>query len=64
MSKPQTVSKLPLAWDVVLLPASVRVVSQEAIDALEAKRARRLRELGDWRPSSGWHIEPQLPAGA
>lgn len=47
--------------DVLLLPTSAKTVSQEEIDALEAKRIRRLRELGDWRPSSGFHIEPQLP---
>ncbi len=47
--------------DVLFLPTSAKTVSQEEIDALEAKRIRRLRELGDWRPSSGFHIEPQLP---
>jgi hypothetical protein len=35
-------------------------VSQEEIDALDAKRIRRLRELGQWRPSRGWHIEPAV----
>jgi hypothetical protein len=35
-------------------------VSQAEIDALEAKRAQRLRELGEWRPSNGWHVEPVL----
>jgi hypothetical protein len=39
-------------------------VSQREIEALEAKRARRLRELGDWRPSGGWQIEPRLTLGA
>ncbi len=47
--------------DMLLLPTSAKTVSQEQVDALEAKRIRRLRELGDWRPSSGFHIEPTLP---
>lgn len=47
--------------DVLFLPTTAKTVSQEEIDALEAKRIRRLRELGDWRPSSGFHIEPTLP---
>lgn len=47
--------------DVLVLPTTAKTVSQEEIDALEAKRIRRLRELGDWRPSSGFHIEPTLP---
>ena len=46
--------------EILLLPPSARAVSQEEIDALEAKRIRRLRELGQWRPSNGWHIEPAV----
>jgi hypothetical protein len=44
--------------DVLVLPPSAKTVSQEEIEALETKRLRRLRELGDWRPSNGWQIEP------
>jgi hypothetical protein len=46
--------------DILFLPPSARTVSQEEMDALEAKRIRRLRELGQWRPSNGWQIEPAL----
>jgi hypothetical protein len=46
--------------DILFLPASAKTVSQQEIEALEAKRIRRLRELGDWRPSSGWQIEPTM----
>lgn len=53
-------SRVTQARDVLLLPPSAKTVSQEEIDALEAKRIRRLRELGDWRPSNGWQIDPGL----
>jgi hypothetical protein len=43
---------------VLFLPPSAKTVSKEEIEALEAKRTQRLRELGNWRPSSGWQIEP------
>jgi hypothetical protein len=46
--------------DILYLPPSARTVSKEEAEALEAKRIRRLRELGNWRPSSGWRIEPQV----
>jgi hypothetical protein len=46
--------------EILYLPPSARTVSQEEIDALDAKRIRRLRELGRWRPSRGWHIEPAV----
>lgn len=46
--------------DILFLSASAQTVSQQEIEALEAKRIRRLRELGDWRPSGGWHIEPRI----
>ena len=46
--------------EILYLPPSARTVSQEEIDALDAKRIRRLRELGQWRPSRGWHIEPAV----
>ena len=46
--------------EVLVLPARTKTVSQAEIEALEAKRAQRLRELGEWRPSNGWHIEPAL----
>ena len=36
-------------------PPSAKTVSKEEVEALEAKRIQRLRELGNWRPSSGWH---------
>jgi hypothetical protein len=45
-----------------VLPPSAKTVSQDEIAALEAKRIRRLRELGDWRPSNGWQIEPAIAA--
>ena len=44
----------------LILPPTAKTVSQDEIDALEAKRIRRLRELGDWRPSSGWQVDPAL----
>jgi hypothetical protein len=46
--------------DVLFLPATAKTVPQKEIDALEAKRIRRMIELGNWRPSGGWHIEPSL----
>ena len=46
--------------DVLYLPPWARTVSKEEVDALEAKRIQRLRELGNWRPSNGWQIEPQM----
>jgi hypothetical protein len=46
--------------DILYLPPSARTVSKEEIEALEAKRIQRLRELGNWRPSNGWQIEPQM----
>jgi hypothetical protein len=46
--------------DILFLPPSARTVSKEETEALEAKRVKRLRELGKWRPSSGWQIEPSL----
>ena len=46
--------------DILYLPPSAKTVSKEETDALEAKRVQRLRELGKWRPSSGWQIEPAL----
>jgi hypothetical protein len=54
------VARVTQGRDVLLLPPSAKTVSQEEIDALEAKRIRRLRELGDWRPSNGWQIDPCL----
>ena len=51
-------SRVTTGRDVLVLPPSAKTVSQEEIEALEAKRIRRLRELGDWRPSNGWQIEP------
>jgi hypothetical protein len=53
-------SRRILSSDVLCLPASAKTVSQAEIEALEAKRIQRLRELGDWRPSNGWQIEPTL----
>ena len=46
--------------EVLVLPAWTKTVSQAEVEALEAKRAQRLRELGEWRPSNGWHIEPEF----
>jgi hypothetical protein len=46
--------------EILYLPPSARTVSQEEIDALDAKRMRCLRELGQWRPSRGWRIEPAV----
>jgi hypothetical protein len=46
--------------DILYLPPSARTVSKEEVEALEAKRIQRLRELGTWRPSNGWQIEPQM----
>ena len=46
--------------DILYLPPSARTVSKEETQALEAKRIKRLRELGKWRPSSGWQIEPSV----
>jgi len=46
--------------DILYLPPSARTVSKEEVEALEAKRIQRLRELGNWRPSNGWQIEPQM----
>jgi hypothetical protein len=51
---------VPWRDEILYLPPSARTVSQEEIDALDAKRIRRLRELGQWRPSRGWHIEPAV----
>lgn len=51
-------TKLALYKDVLSLPALAKTVSQQAIDALEARRVQRLRELGDWRPTNGWQVEP------
>ncbi len=50
--------------EILFLPASTETVSRDEIEALEVKRIRRLRELGKWRPSRGWRIEPVLPAEA
>jgi hypothetical protein len=58
----QRYSRVTESRDVLVLPPSAKTVSQDEIDALEAKRIRRLRELGDWRPSNGWQIEPDLAA--
>jgi hypothetical protein len=58
----QRYSRVTARRDVLVLPPSAKTVSQDEIDALEAKRIRRLRELGDWRPSNGWQIEPTLAA--
>ena len=55
-------SKVINGRDVLVLPPSAKTVSQDEIEALDAKRMRRLRELGDWRPSNGWQIEPELQA--
>ncbi len=46
--------------DILFLPPWAKTVSQQEIEALEAKRILRLRELGEWRPSNGWHIEPAM----
>jgi hypothetical protein len=46
--------------DILFLPPSAKTVSKEESEALEAKRVQRLRELGQWRPSNGWQIEPSL----
>ena len=54
----QRYAKVLSGRDVLILPPSAKTVSQEEIEALEAKRIRRLRELGDWRPSNGWQVEP------
>ena len=51
-------SRLLRTDGVLFLPPSAKTVSKEEIEALEAKRTQRLRELGNWRPSSGWQIEP------
>ena len=51
-------SRASLSGDILFLPPSAKTVSQKEIEALEAKRIRRLRELGKWRPSRGWQIEP------
>ena len=53
-------SRVKQGHDTLVLPPSAKTVSQDEIAALEAKRLRRLRELGDWRPSNGWQIEPGL----
>ncbi len=53
-------SRLLRTDDVLFLPPSARTVSKEEVEALEARRIQRLRELGSWRPSNGWHIEPAL----
>lgn len=57
-------SRVTRSKDVLFLPASAQTVSQQEIEALEAKRSRRLIELGTWRPSGGWHVEPSLPLRA
>jgi hypothetical protein len=56
----QRYSRVIQRRDTLVLPPSAKTVSQDEIDALEAKRIRRLRELGDWRPSNGWQVEPGL----
>jgi len=53
-------SRVRTSDEVLVLPTWTKTVSQAEIDALEAKRAQRLRELGEWRPSNGWHVEPVL----
>jgi hypothetical protein len=53
-------SRLLRTNDILFLPPSAKTVSKEEVEALEAKRIRRLRELGNWRPSSGWQIEPRV----
>jgi hypothetical protein len=58
----QTRNWMRVLQDTVLLPVTAKTVPADVVEALEAKRIRRLRELGDWRPSNGWHIEPVLPA--
>ena len=45
---------------ILFLPPSAKTVSKEEVEALEAKRIQRLRELGNWRPSSGWQVEPAI----
>lgn len=52
-----------LNGDVLFLPPSAKTVSQKEINALDAKRAQRLRELGKWRPSRGWRIDPSPRTG-
>jgi hypothetical protein len=52
--------KLLQTDDILFLPPSARTVSKEETEALDAKRIKRLRELGKWRPSSGWQIEPSF----
>lgn len=56
----QRYSRVTHARDVLVLPPSAKTVSPEEIEALDAKRIRRLRELGDWRPSNGWQVEPEV----
>ena len=51
-------SRLLRSDGVLFLPPSAKTVSKEEIEVLEAKRTQRLRELGNWRPSRGWQIEP------
>ncbi len=53
-------SRIRTSDGVLVLPTWTKTVSQAEIDALEAKRTQRLRELGEWRPSNGWHVEPVL----
>lgn len=60
MKGPLSNSKATRGEDVLFLPASAKTVPQDKVDALEAKRLRVLRELGNWRPSGGWHIEPAV----
>jgi hypothetical protein len=43
--------------DTFRLPATVQTVAPNVVDALEMRRSERLKELGDWRPSSGWLTE-------
>lgn len=56
--------KRALLQDILFLPVSAKTVPREVVEALEAKRARRLRELDGWQPSKGWHIAPAIPSDA
>jgi hypothetical protein len=56
----RTLTSRFLQTDILYLPPSAKTVSREETEALEAKRIKRLRELGQWRPSSGWQIEPRI----
>jgi hypothetical protein len=46
--------------NIVRFSSRVKTASPDALRALEQAWLKRQQELGGWRPSRGWLIEPKL----